>query len=549
MHAISTVLMLLLGVTLSGFVQRLLPIRLPLPLIQIAMGATLSYIARFDVPLNPDIFFLLLVPPLLFLDGWRIQKGAFFANLRPIITLAVGLVVFTVAGIGMLIAWLIPAIPLPVAFALAAVLSPTDTVAVSAIMSRVSLPPRLVHMLEGEALLNDAAGLVCFRFAVAAALTGAFSLPDAVLSFALIGGGGVLAGIAVAFTIGLANRWLVRLAGEDVDIQILLSLLIPFAAYLAAERLHCSGILAAAAAGMTMHYVDLAERPLVQTRLQRDFVWNTMQTALNGSIFVLLGDQLPDILQRMPAAEHATASHDVWVVIGYAAVIAAGLIVLRFVWVWTSLKWTLFDSRTALDTPPHSEARTVGLAAFAGVRGAITLAGVLTLPLTMADGTAFPARDLVIVLAMGVILVSLVLATAALPVLSKGLELDGRFATSLAKEEANARSAAAAAALRRIRQICEEPHAETELQSHRDAVARLIHLYREQLSDGRGKNASACEQTGAQAAVRRLRIEALRAERDELHRMRMSREIDDTLHRKLLREVDLNEAALSEELP
>jgi CPA1 family monovalent cation:H+ antiporter len=427
MEAISTVLMLLLGVTLSGFLQRLLPVTLPLPLVQIAMGAALSYIAGFNVPLNPDIFFLLLVPPLLFLDGWRIPKGAFFGNLRPILTLAVGLVVFTVAGVGVLIAWLIPAIPLPVAFALAAILAPTDAVAISAIVSRGSVPSRLMRILEGEALLNDAAGLVCFRFAVAAALTGVFSLPDAVLSFALVGSGGVLAGIAVACAIGLANRWLIRLTGEDAGIQVLLSLLIPFAAYLAAERVHCSGILAAATAGITMQRVDFAGRSLVRTRSQRDVVWNTLQIALNGSIFVLLGDQLPDILQRMPAAEHLTAFHSAWAVLGYAVAIAVGLIVLRFAWVWASLRQTLFRSRASVDARGHWQVRTVWLTSFAGVRGAVTLAGVLTLPLTMPDGSAFPARDLVIVLAMGVILVSLLLATAALPLLSKGLERDRGF--------------------------------------------------------------------------------------------------------------------------
>jgi CPA1 family monovalent cation:H+ antiporter len=414
MPAIATVLMLLLGVTLSSFVQRLLPVTLPLPLIQIVMGATLSYIAGFDVPLNPDVFFLLLVPPLLFLDGRRIPRGAFFSNLRPVLTLAIGGVVFTVLGIGILIGWLIPTIPLPVAFALGAVLSPTDTVAVSTIRSRVPLPPRLMHIVEGEALLNDASGLVCFRFAVTAALTGAFSLPDAILDFGVVGGGGVLAGIATAWTIGLVNRWLVRLTGEDPGIQILLSVLIPFAAYLAAERIHCSGILAAATAGITMRYVEAAARPRVETRLHRDIVWNTLQIALNGSMFVLLGDQLPDIIQRMPAAERVTAFDDVWAILGYATAIAMGLVVLRFAWVWASLKLTLFRGMSVA-----SQARTVWITAFLGVRGAITLAGVLTLPPTLTDGTPFPDRDLVIVLAMCVILVSLMLATTALPVLSR----------------------------------------------------------------------------------------------------------------------------------
>src|SRR5215218_8255609 len=175
MEAITTVLVLLLAVLVIGILTRLAPINLPLPMLQIAIGALLSAVIGFEVRLDPDIFFLLFIPPLLFLDGWRIPKGAFFRDWRPILTLAIGLVVFTVIGVGLLISQLIPAIPLAVAFALAAILSPADPVAVSAITRGVPVPSRLMHILEGEALLNDASGLVCFRFAVAAALTGAFS--------------------------------------------------------------------------------------------------------------------------------------------------------------------------------------------------------------------------------------------------------------------------------------------------------------------------------------------------------------------------------------
>jgi len=162
MEAITTVLVLLLAVLVSGILTRLAPINLPLPMLQIAIGALLSAVIGFEVRLDPDIFFLLFIPPLLFLDGWRIPKGAFFRDWRPILTLAIGLVVFTVIGVGLLISQLIPAIPLAVAFALAAILSPTDPVAVSAITRGVPVPSRLMHILEGEALLNDASGLVCF---------------------------------------------------------------------------------------------------------------------------------------------------------------------------------------------------------------------------------------------------------------------------------------------------------------------------------------------------------------------------------------------------
>src|SRR5438477_8647734 len=183
MDAVRMVLVLLLAVVVSRILGRLSPIRLPLPILQIGIGAVVSYVIGFDVAFDPDVFFLLLIAPLLFLDGWRIPKGAFVSDWGPILTLAIGLVVFTVVGLGPLIDTMIPAIPLSVAFAVAAMLSPTDAVSVSAISAGTPIPARLMRILEGEALLNDASGLVCFRFAVAAALTGSFSLADASLSF------------------------------------------------------------------------------------------------------------------------------------------------------------------------------------------------------------------------------------------------------------------------------------------------------------------------------------------------------------------------------
>lgn len=237
MHTVTIILILLLAVVASAFVARLLPIKVPLPLVQIATGIVLSYGFGISVPLDPEFFFLFFIPPLLFLDGWRIPKSAFFRDARPIVTLAIGLVLFTVVGMGYFIHWMIPAIPLAAAFALAAILSPTDPVAVSAIASQSPIPSRLMHILEGESLLNDASGLVCFRFAVAAVITGSFSLLDASLEFLQAAGGGLLVGIAVAWLIGILNRWLVAAVGEDPGTQILISLLVPFAAYLGAEHI------------------------------------------------------------------------------------------------------------------------------------------------------------------------------------------------------------------------------------------------------------------------------------------------------------------------
>jgi CPA1 family monovalent cation:H+ antiporter len=230
-------------------------------------------VANLGVALKPDIFLLLFLPPLLFLDGWRIPKQGLFRDKGTILELALGLVVFTVVGVGFFINWMIPVMPVAIAFALAAIVSPTDPIAVSAIAARVPIPKRLMHILEGESLLNDASGLVCMRFAVAAALTGTFSLVDAFGTFLWVAMGGIALGVGVTWIVTVAKNWVSQHFGEETGSQILISLLIPFGAYLLAEHLHCSGILAAVAAGVTMGYVEQTGQALAVTRVC-DFDWD-----------------------------------------------------------------------------------------------------------------------------------------------------------------------------------------------------------------------------------------------------------------------------------
>ncbi|RJG05759.1 Na+/H+ antiporter [Noviherbaspirillum cavernae] len=544
MHTITIVLILLVTVVASGFAARLLPVKLPLPLIQILGGIVLSGLFDVNIPLNPDVFFLLFIPPLLFLDGWRIPKGAFVRDLHPILTLAIGLVVFTVVGMGFFIHWLIPAVPMAVAFALAAILSPTDPVAVSAIASSNPIPSRLMHILEGESLLNDASGLVCFRVAVAAVITGGFSLAEASLSFLQAAAGGLLIGLAVAWGIGLLNKWLVTRVGEEPGLQILISLLIPFAAYIAAEHVHSSGILAAAAAGMSMHYVDLVGRPLAATRTQRDAVWDTMQMALNGAIFVMLGAQLKRTLDSMPAIAREIHIASDWQLPLYVAAITAALVLLRFFWVWASLKLTLFTRRPSDVERQKPPFRLMLVTALAGVRGAITLAGILTIPLLLPDGSVFPARNLVIFLAMGVILLSLLTASAALPLLTRGLTFAPQEQTVDAENHAS--RAAAEAAIHRIEQIvADAANQGADHDSHAEAAVRVLDIYRRRLDYGQSNGDEAVRLKQLAATERRLLLEALNAERDELHRLRVARQLDDMHYEKLLRELDLLEAAFT----
>lgn len=544
MHVVTLVLVFLLAVVVSGFIVRLLPLKLPLPLVQIALGACLSWIG-YDVEFDPHLFLLLFIPPLLFLDGWRIPKGAFFRDWKPILALAIGLVVFTVVGIGWFIYWLVPAVPLAVAFALAAILSPTDPVAVGAMTANSPLPPRLMHILEGESLLNDATGLVCFSFAVAAAMSGHFSLAEASTSFLLVAGGGLFAGVAVTWIIGRLNRILVQRTGEDPGIQILISLLIPFAAYLVAEHVHVSGILAAAVAGIAMHYGELSGRPLASTRMQRSAVWDTVQTALNGIIFVLLGDQLPRMLRQLPQAAAASGSgNDISHLVGYVVVITLALGMLRFAWVWGAARIAVSIAAWRGKAVAMPGTRPLAIIATAGVRGAITLAGILTLPLLLPDASPFPARDVAIFLAMGVILLSLVIASIGVPLLTRGL-VDSLPEPERKDTEANARVAAAEAAIRRIEKVLTVPLADPDdVATRAEAATHLLDVYRRHLDYGDLSGENTEDMQRLAEAERRLRLVALDAERDELDRLRRANAIDDVVHQRLVREIDLMETSL-----
>ncbi|MBU1378621.1 MAG: Na+/H+ antiporter [Alphaproteobacteria bacterium] len=539
MSSVTNILFLLLAVVVSGALARLT--RFPLPLVQIVLGAGIAVSAVPTVELEPDIFFLLFLPPLLFLDGWRIPKDDLLRDRTTVLELAIGLVVLTVVGVGWLIHWMIPSMPLAVAFALAAVVSPTDPIAVSAIAARAPIPKRMMHILEGESLLNDASGLVCMRFAVAAMLTGVFVVQEALFTFAWVALGGLAIGIAVTLVVARGKEWVSRRLGEDTSAQILISLLIPFGAYLAAEHFHCSGILAAVAAGVTMGFTEQSGRALAVTRVRRAAVWDMVQFAANGMIFVLLGEQMPGLWDKAGQTVRATGHAEPWWLAVYVLAISLALGAMRFAWVWTSLRWTLFKAVRRGEPGPKVSWRLVAAMSLAGVRGAITLAGVLTLPLTLTDGTPFPARDLAIFLAAGVILVSLIVASVGLPRVLRGLELPPE--PSRQQEIDQARVAAAHVAIRAIET---EQHAMGEGQADADvyteASSRVMELYRQRI-DSRAQSLEASEaHSKVDQIERRLRLAGLRAEREEIFRRARGRELDDVLARKLVREIDLLEA-------
>ncbi|MBN8767101.1 MAG: Na+/H+ antiporter [Thiobacillus sp.] len=541
MHSIEVVLAMLLAVVASGYLARTV-VSIPLPLILIALGAAVAAVTTRGVVLDPEIFFLLFLPPLLFLDGWRIPKSGLFHDKAVILELAFGLVVFTVIGAGFLIHWMIPTMPLAVAFALAAIVSPTDPVAVSSIAARAPIPKRLMQILQGESLLNDASGLVCFRFAVAAAMTGSFSIGSASLTLLWVTLAGLAVGTGVTLGVNYAHLWQSRHFGEEIGSSILLNLLIPFAAYLLAEAIDASGILAAVASGITMSYVELTGRALATTRVQRTAVWETVQFALNGIMFVLLGEQLPGVLLRAAASVEETGHRSAWWLLVYALAMVAILVLLRFCWVWAA--WTLggYRARRRGEPLPGPGWCTIAAMSLAGVRGAITLAGVLTLPLLLPDGSPFPARDLVIFLAASVILLSLLLASIGLPRLLHGLALPeepvGQREEDLARHEA---AVAAIAAIEAAHHALSAEHA-ADSDLYTNAAARVLADYQRRIDDEAIPGTVAAEDLRrADRAEVALRLAALRAEREAVFRLARDAEISDALSRKLVRKIDLME--------
>ncbi|PLZ02261.1 Na+/H+ antiporter [Burkholderia sp. WAC0059] len=549
MEIVFTVLLLLLAVALSGAIVRLLPVNVPLPLMQIGIGAVLTFPGlNPHVTFDPDLFMLLFVPPLLFVDGWRIPKREFYMQRRAILMLALGLVLITVVALGYFVHLLVPHIPLAVAFALAAVLSPTDAVALSAIAGKDRLPPNLMHILEGEALMNDASGLVALKFAVAAALTGVFSLRAATFSFVVIAAGGLAFGAALGWLFSLLSSRFLNLGdGDDPAPAVVMTLLLPFASYLLAEHFECSGILAAVAAGMTMNYRSVAHLNPVAWRVRAASTWTMIEFVFNGMVFTLLGLQFPGILGKALVDAHRAGDGQFAVLLGYVAAVLLALYAMRFSWVWL-LRW--FASRGAARQGVANAVpglRMVAITTVAGVRGAITLAGVLALPVALADGSPLPGRDTAIFIASGVILTSLLVAIVGLPLLLRDTRLRAAHAPHAA-EERRARVSAAQAAIRAVDALHEKTSGDLDESSAAyaaDVTARVMDLYRRRLAALDDDDDLGGHARRAEALELKMRLAAMRAERAALLSLRRAQKINDETMNKLMREVDLAETALA----
>ncbi|PSN09044.1 Na+/H+ antiporter [Siccibacter turicensis] len=546
MEIFFTILIMTLVVSLSGVATRMLPFQIPLPLMQIGIGAILAWPTfGLHVDFNPELFLVLFIPPLLFADGWKTPTREFLDHGREIIGLALALVLVTVVGIGFLIYWLVPGIPLIPAFALAAVLSPTDAVALSGIVGEGRIPKKIMGILQGEALMNDASGLVALKFAVAVAMgTMVFTVGGATVEFLKVAIGGLLAGIAVSWLYGRSLRLLSRWGGDEPATQIVLLFLLPFASYLIAEHIGFSGILAAVAAGMTITRSGVMRRAPLAMRLRANSVWAMLEFVFNGMVFLLLGLQLPGIMETSLSAAEADPNVEMWMLFTDVLLIYGALIGVRFLWLWVMKRFSLrFLKKKPMEFGSWST-RELLVSSFAGVRGAITLAGVLSIPLLLPSGEPFPARYELVFLAAGVILLSLFVGVIMLPYLLQNVELPDP--GKARKEERMAKSATADVAIVAIekmeQRLAADVNENIDNQLLKEVSSRVIGNLRRR-ADGRND----VENTELEENLeRRFRLAALRSERAELYHLRATQQISNETMLKMLHDLDLLEALLVE---
>jgi Na+/H+ antiporter len=329
MHLTTVILLLLFITALTNLVVTV--VRVPLPLLQIAVGAVCDALG-FHVSFDPELFLLLFIPPLLFSDAYRIPKRELTQAGGPVFALAFGLVIFTVLGVGGFVHWLLPFVPLAAAFALAAVLSPTDAVALSGILNGRPIPRRFMHILQGEALLNDASGLVSFNFAVGAMAGVHFYLGEASLEFLAVAVGGIAVGAALGWGFYQLDRRVLSARAEEASVYVVFIVLLPFAAYLTAASLNLSGILAAVTAGLTLNMLDPFGGSHSAIRRRATALWSVIEFAFNGLIFLLLGLQLPSILgEGLARTVHSGRSP--WALVLLIVLVTLVLLLLRFLWV------------------------------------------------------------------------------------------------------------------------------------------------------------------------------------------------------------------------
>lgn len=392
--------------------------KLPYPILWVFAGLIIGFIPFLpDLALDPEVVFVILLPPLLYDAASKTSWHEFKSSIRPISTLAITLVFFTTLIVAVTAHFLIPGFTWPLAFLLGAIVSPPDAVAASAVIKGMGLNQKVVTILEGESLVNDASALIAYRYAIAAVTTGTFVFWKAGLQFILVAGAGIIIGMVIGYLFVLAHK---KIENNTV-VETSLTLLTPYVSYLAAEQFHMSGVLAVVTTGLIMAWRS-PEVFTYQTRMRTRVLWDTLIFLLHGFVFVLIGLQFPSILNNLGAISF-------WKILAYGLLISLVTILVRMAWVFAAAYWqNAMDARqkeTAdLELPRMKNLwKNVLVIAWTGTRGVISLAAALALPLVLQDGSLFPMRYSIIFLTFIVILVTLVVQGLSLPLLIRWLKI------------------------------------------------------------------------------------------------------------------------------
>jgi Na+/H+ antiporter len=505
-------------------------IRLPYPVLMVLTGLGLGLIPGLPrVTFAPELVLPVFLPPLLFPAAFLTSWHDFKSNLRPIILLAVCLVLLTMAVVAWVAHSFISDLSWPAAFVLGAIVSTPDAIAATSVFKSLEVPRRIVTVLEGESLVNDTVALVAYRFGVAAVLTGAFSASSAAIQLPLVAIGGAAIGVLV----GLGVDWILRRL-DDPPVQITISLLAPFIAYLSAERMDCSGALAIVTAGVLIGWRS-PRTITARTRLEMTSFWRMLVYLLNGIIFVFIGLQLPQVMDGL--------GHKSWGRLTFeAGAVSAAVVVVRLLWIFPSAYVPRFLFKKIRIRDPYPDWRHLVIIGWSGMRGVDSLATALALPFVTAAGTPFPGRDIIIFISFAVILVTLVAQGLTLPILIRMMNVKGDGKAD--REEHIARVSANQAALAYIENLAKSDA------EHTDQLNLLQAQYQERLAQLECSEDDVSSEDEdmdrSPPAFQQFALGALQVEHETLINLRNKHRINDETLRVVQRDVDLAEARFVE---
>ncbi|MEB6114048.1 Na+/H+ antiporter [Kurthia gibsonii] len=529
MNLLMITLFLLIGLLASNIISHYVKF-LPTALIQIGLGVILAlFVPSLDLELDTEWFLLLFVAPLLYNDGRYFPRKELWSMRLPILGNAIVLVLITTIGGGYFIHWLVPTIPLPAAFALAAILSPTDPVAVNGIAKRIRIPEKILSVVRGESLINDASGLVAFKYAVAAAVSGYFSFQSAILNFSYTFLAGGILSLVLGFVL-IELRFAFRRAGiRDAVFHTLYQILTPFIIYLIVENIfHASGVIAVVIAGIIQAiFKEQTETVLAEEQVLTESAWEIVLFVLNGVVFLLLGLNIPLSMKQ----SILDTQIDNWILILYASAIGAIILLIRFVW---SHLFALWQFKRKRDEKPTLKMSLIS--SLVGVRGAVTMAGILSLPFFLDTGEPFPERSLILFLASGVILFTLIIATAFLPLLTDKEEM-----TVVKEGQLSFHEAKSFVLVQTVKKMQSKINEENRYIIY-DLIDNLQHLFRQTQLEANADDSGSSKHA---PKLERIRLNALQVERDYINGLYKDHKLDEHMYQSLLHSISDREKMLS----